>query len=176
MLRRVLVSGWDKFGPPAKQSRKLCSTRERAAAAISALPKFSTYTKARINSWAHAYSYLKRPHRHKILKQTICSAPNKSTGIFPLLPKSYFEPQKGAFILFQSDRMLRRVLVSGWDKFGPPAKQSRKLCSTGERVATAISGDVGFGACVSTWFWHVEVAPSVWRAPIEPRSASSSYQ
>ncbi|MQM18075.1 hypothetical protein Taro_051059 [Colocasia esculenta] len=54
--------------------------------------------------------------------------------------------------------MLRLVLVSGWDKFGPPAKQSRKLYLTGERAAAAISDDVGFGARVLTWFWRVGAA------------------
>ncbi|MQM11370.1 hypothetical protein Taro_044276 [Colocasia esculenta] len=41
--------------------------------------------------------------------------------------------------------MLRRVLVFGWDKFGPLAKQSKKLSSTGERVVAAIFGDVVLG-------------------------------
>ncbi|MQM07725.1 hypothetical protein Taro_040569 [Colocasia esculenta] len=45
--------------------------------------------------------------------------------------------------------------------FGPPAKQSRKLYSTDERVAAAIPGDVGLEACVLTWFWRVEAVRSV---------------
>ncbi|MQM05590.1 hypothetical protein Taro_038402 [Colocasia esculenta] len=49
-----------------------------------------------------------------------------------------------------------------WDKFGSSAKQSKKLCSTGERVVVAIFGDVGFGACVSTW--HGPTA--VWSAGV----------
>ncbi|MQM18173.1 hypothetical protein Taro_051160 [Colocasia esculenta] len=61
----------------------------------------------------------------------------------------------------KGDRSLRRILVSGWVKFGPPAKQSKKLCSTGERVAAAISGEVGLGACVLTWFWRVEASRSM---------------
>ncbi|MQL94526.1 hypothetical protein Taro_027178 [Colocasia esculenta] len=61
----------------------------------------------------------------------------------------------------EGDRMLRRVLVPGWDKFSPPAKQSRKLYSTGERVVVAIFDDVGLGAHVLMSFWRVEAARSV---------------
>ncbi|MQM13995.1 hypothetical protein Taro_046923 [Colocasia esculenta] len=62
-----------------------------------------------------------------------------------------------AFAYGKGDKMLRHVLVSGWDKFGPPAKQSM----TGERLAAVIFGNVGLEACVLTWFWHVEAAWSV---------------
>ncbi|MQL87230.1 hypothetical protein Taro_019776, partial [Colocasia esculenta] len=37
----------------------------------------------------------------------------------------------------------------------------RKLCSTEERVAAAISGDVELEACVLMWFWRVEAVQSV---------------
>ncbi|MQL94440.1 hypothetical protein Taro_027100 [Colocasia esculenta] len=37
----------------------------------------------------------------------------------------------------------------------------KKLCSTGERLATAISGDVGLEACVLTWFQCVEASWSM---------------
>ncbi|MQM15959.1 hypothetical protein Taro_048912 [Colocasia esculenta] len=37
----------------------------------------------------------------------------------------------------------------------------RKLCSTEESIAAAISGDVGFEAWVLTWFWCVEAVRSM---------------
>ncbi|MQM08945.1 hypothetical protein Taro_041804 [Colocasia esculenta] len=40
------------------------------------------------------------------------------------------------------------------------AKQSRKLCSTRERVAAAITSDVDLEASVLTWFWRIEAARS----------------
>ncbi|MQL91092.1 hypothetical protein Taro_023698 [Colocasia esculenta] len=48
-----------------------------------------------------------------------------------------------------------------WDKLGPPTKQSRKLYSTGERLAAEISGNVDLEACVLMWFSRVEAARSV---------------
>ncbi|MQM03020.1 hypothetical protein Taro_035787, partial [Colocasia esculenta] len=43
----------------------------------------------------------------------------------------------------------------------PPAKLSRKICSTGERLVVAISGDVSLEACIFTWFCRIEAARSM---------------
>ncbi|MQM13003.1 hypothetical protein Taro_045925 [Colocasia esculenta] len=72
--------------------------------------------------------------------------------------------RQGGASHFERDGHMRRVLhtafvMRGMEKF--PKVTVRKLCSTGERVAAAIFGDVGFEACVSTWFWRVEAARSV---------------